>query len=138
MLSGWIHRVETENPERHQLFMVRKVACGHDQAFQEGDVLLSLNEKLITRVSELDIMYDQPALDALIVRDRKELRIKASTVSTDDLETKHALIFCGAGLQRPHHAVRQQISKLPSEVYVSFRVSNPSKSSFTGLVLIPI
>jgi hypothetical protein len=28
-------------------------------------------------------------------------------------------------LQKPHHAVRQQISKLHSEVYVSARVSQP-------------
>ena len=121
--ADWIHRVEVENPERHQLFMVRKVACGQEQSLQEGDILLSLNDKLITRVSELDVMYDHKVLTALIVRDCQEMQLEVPTVPTEDLETDHAIIFCGAVLHRPHHAVRQQISKMHSEVYVSFRVS---------------
>jgi hypothetical protein len=67
-------------------------------------------------------MYDQETLDALIVRNGEEMKIKIRTVPTADLETDRALIFCGAVLQKPHHAVRQQISKLHSEVYVSARV----------------
>ncbi len=101
--------------------MVRKVECGHDQTLQEGDVILTLNGKLITRVSEFDIMYDHEVLDAVIVRNCQEMNIKVPTVPTEDLETDRAVIFCGAVLHRPHHAVRQQISKLHSEVYVSAR-----------------
>ncbi|KAI9851625.1 MAG: hypothetical protein M1838_003219 [Thelocarpon superellum] len=117
----WIQRVEAENPERHQLFMVRKVECGHPQTLQEGDVLLTLNGKLMTRVSELDIMYDHDELDAVIVRKSQEMHIKVPTVPTEDLETDRAVIFCGAVLHAPHHAVRQQSSKMHSEIYVSAR-----------------
>ncbi|PGH23617.1 Pro-apoptotic serine protease [Polytolypa hystricis UAMH7299] len=128
----WIEKVAVANPSRHELFMVRKVDCPTRSAIlenaataantlEEGDVILTLNDKLITRVSEFDIMYDQEDLDALIVRNGEEMRIKLRTVPTEDLETDRALAFCGAVLQRPHHAVRQQISKLHSEVYVSAR-----------------
>ncbi|KAI9811051.1 MAG: hypothetical protein M1827_005633 [Pycnora praestabilis] len=119
--DNWIRMVEEDNPERHQLFMVRKVECGHGQALSEGDVILTLNGKLITRVEDLDVMYNHEVLDAVIVRNCKEMHIKVPTVRTDDLETDRAVIFCGAILHRPHHAVRQQISTLPSEVYVSAR-----------------
>jgi C-terminal processing protease CtpA/Prc len=101
--------------------MVRKVDSGHEHGLQEGDVILTLNNKLITRVSDLDIMYDNDFLDALVVRKRNELSIKIPTVPTEDLETDRAVIFCGATLHRPHHAVRQQISKVHSDVYVSAR-----------------
>lgn len=104
--------------------MVRKVACGLHQSLREGDVLLTLNGNLVTRVSELDVTYHHDVLDALVVRERQEIHIQVATVPTDDVETKHALMFCGAGLQRPHQAVLQQISYLPSEIYVSFRVSS--------------
>ncbi|KAI9811508.1 MAG: hypothetical protein M1832_000883 [Thelocarpon impressellum] len=117
----WIRRVEAENPERHQLFMVRKVECGHEQSLQEGDVVLSLNGSLMTRVSELDVMYDNDVLDAVIVRKSEEMHIRVPTVPTEDLETDRAVIFCGAILHAPHHAVRQQISKMHSEIYVSAR-----------------
>ena len=123
----WIQRVAVANPARHQLFMVRKVDCapasgsGPGDSLQEGDIILTLNDKLITRVSEFDIMYDQEAVDALIVRGGEEMKLRIPTVPTEDLETSRALIFCGAVLQKPHHAVRQQISKLHSEIYVSAR-----------------
>ena len=123
----WIRKVAQANPARHQLFMVRKVDCapasssGDVQSLQEGDIILTLNDKLITKVSEFDIMYDQESLDALIIRNGKEMRIKVATVPTEDLETSRAVMFCGAILQKPHHAVRQQISKLHSDIYVSAR-----------------
>ncbi|KAI9674180.1 MAG: hypothetical protein M1817_001998 [Caeruleum heppii] len=117
----WIRKVEVENPERHQLFMVRKVECGHDQTLKEGDLLLTLNNQLITRVSELDIMYDHEVLDAIVVRESKEVPLKVPTVPTENLETDRAVIFCGAVLHSPHHAVMQQISKLHSKIYVSAR-----------------
>ncbi|KAL9128171.1 MAG: hypothetical protein Q9217_003096 [Psora testacea] len=120
----WIAKVAESNPSHHQLFMVRKTDCappsGHDsQSLQEGDIILTLNGELVTRVSELDIMYDNEHLDALVVRGGKEMQLKVPTIPTDDLETDRAVIFCGAVLHRPHHAVRQQISKLHSDVYVS-------------------
>jgi len=127
----WIQKVAQANPSRHQLFMVRKVDCapatftatnGIDN-FQEADIILTLDGQLITRVSELDMMYEKEVLDALIVRNGQEMRIRVPTVPTEDLETDRAVVFCGAVLQKPHHAVRQQISKLHSEIYVSARVS---------------
>ncbi|RFU30551.1 hypothetical protein B7463_g5795, partial [Scytalidium lignicola] len=120
----WIRKVAEDNSSRHQLFMVRKRTFERSEeaaALLEGDVILTLNGKIITRVNELDVMYDHEVLDAVIVRDCVEMHIQLPTVSADDLETTRAISFCGAILHRPHHAVRQQISKLHSEVYVSAR-----------------
>ncbi|KAK2757567.1 hypothetical protein FQN54_004536 [Arachnomyces sp. PD_36] len=122
----WIQKVAVANPARHQLFMVRKVdcapaSCTNPQTLKEGDIILTLNGNLITRVREFDVMYDQEELDALIVRNGQEMRIKVPTIPTEDVETDRVVIFCGAVIQKPHHAVRQQISKLHSEVYVSAR-----------------
>ena len=110
--------------------MIRKVECGHTQYLQESDVILSINGKIITRVSELDVMYDHGVLDVVVVRKCEEIRLQVPTVPTEDLETNRAVIFCGAILHRPHHAVRQQISVLHSEVYVSARVSFPLSHIF--------
>jgi hypothetical protein len=119
----WIEKATFANPSRHQLFMVCKVDCPsplspNSRSLQEGDVILTLNGQLMTRVSEFDIMYGQETLDALIVRNGKEMEIEISTVSTADLETDRALIFCGAVLQRPRRPVQQLVRKLASEVYV--------------------
>lgn len=117
----WIERVEHDDPERHQLFMVRKVDAGSGNGLQEGDIILTLNDKLITRVSDLDIMYSNDTLKAVIVRKQEQLELDVPTVPTEELETDHIIVFCGAILHRPHHAVRQQISKVHSDIYVSAR-----------------
>ncbi|KAF2239461.1 Pro-apoptotic serine protease NMA111 [Viridothelium virens] len=118
----WIEKVEKEDPERHQLFMVRKIDSGHEGGLQEGDIILTLNDRLITRVSDLDVMYDHTTLDAVIVRKREETSIRVPTIPTQEFETDRAVVFCGAILHRPHHAVRQQISKIHSDIYVSARM----------------
>lgn len=125
--DDWIKKVAQANPSRHQLFTVRKVDCAphvgmsDGQKLQEADIILTINDKLITKVSDFDIMYDKDYLDALVVRKGKEVRLRVPTIPTSDLETTRVVIFCGAVLQRPHHAVRQQISKLHSDIYVSAR-----------------
>ena len=50
-------------------------------------------------------------------------------------KTDHAVVFCGAVLQKPHHAVRQQISKLHSEVYVSAGVGSTTIAFFLHILL---
>ncbi|KAK7956795.1 nuclear serine protease 2 [Apiospora aurea] len=122
--EDWLHKVSEANEHTHQLFMVSKRTFergNKPQVLLEGDIILTLNGNMITRVSELDVMYSHDILDAVIVRKSKELHLQVPTVTTDDVETDHAVSFCGAILHAPHHAVRQQISKLHSEVYVSAR-----------------
>jgi S1-C subfamily serine protease len=117
--EGWIEKTEQADPERHQIFMVRKVDSDHDDGLLEGDVLLTLNGKLVTGSPDLDVMYNKDFLNAVIVRKREEKTIKVSTVATENLETNRIVSFCGATLQRPHQAVRQQTSKIHSDVYIS-------------------
>ncbi|KAI1760861.1 Pro-apoptotic serine protease NMA111 [Hypoxylon sp. FL1150] len=122
--EDWIGKVFETNKSTHQLFMVSKCTferSNNPTVLQEGDIVLTLNGKMITRVSELDVMYSHEVLDAVIVRESEEMKLKVPTSPADNVETDHAISFCGAVLHVPHLAVRQQISKLPSEVYVSAR-----------------
>ena len=122
--EDWIQKVSEVNKHSHHLFMVSKRTYergNHPSVLLEGDIILTLNGEMVTRVSELDVMYSAEVLDAVIVRESKEMQLRVPTVSADDVETDHAISFCGAILHVPHLAVRQQISKLHSEVYVSAR-----------------
>ncbi|KAF2487379.1 Peptidase, trypsin-like protein [Neohortaea acidophila] len=130
----WIDRVEKEDPERHQLFMVRKVDAGNIGGLTEGDIILTLNDRLITRVDDLDVMYNNETLSAVVIRKQEQLALTVPTVPTSELETNHVVVFCGAVLHRPHHAVRQQISKVHSDIYVSARMRG-SPANMYGLGL---
>ncbi|RPB20633.1 trypsin-like serine protease [Terfezia boudieri ATCC MYA-4762] len=126
----WIRKVEEENKERHQLFMVRKVECGYPAVLEEGDVILSINGKVLTRISELDVMYDLEYLDMVILRNCQEMELRVPTIPADGLETDRVVIFCGSVLHRPHLAVRQQISKLHSDIYVAARIRGSPASQY--------
>lgn len=118
----WINKVTLDNPFRHQLYSVRKKSSQQSNetgSLLEGDIILTLNGKIITRNSGLDVMFDHDTLEAVIVRDCIEMNVQLTTLSADDLETSRVLSFCGAILQSPHNAVRQRVSKLHSNVYVS-------------------
>jgi len=118
----WVQRVHSES-DKHQLFMVRKLdADNPENGFQEGDIILTLNGQLVTSVADFDVMYNADVLDAVIVRKKTQMELEVPTVLTTDLETDRAVMFCGAIIQAPHHAVRQQISKLHSKVYCGGRV----------------
>ncbi|OTB08159.1 hypothetical protein M426DRAFT_19304 [Hypoxylon sp. CI-4A] len=133
--EDWIRKVFLTNKHNHQLFMVSKVTFERDHrssVLLEGDIILTLNDKIVTRISEIDVMYSHEILDAVIVRNSKEMHLRVPTSPADNVETNHAISFCGAVIQVPHLAVRQQISKLHSEVYVSAR-SKGSPASQYGL-----
>ncbi|KAJ5367886.1 Pro-apoptotic serine protease, partial [Penicillium cataractarum] len=125
--EDWIQKVMQMSSLRHQLFIIRRVGCHPGKhvsdvptdGFLEADIVLSLDSQPITRVSELNKMSEEESFDALIVRNRQLMHVRVATVAIEHLETDRVVFFCGAILQKPHTAVRQQISKLHSEVYVS-------------------
>ncbi|KAH6255026.1 hypothetical protein HBI40_252590 [Parastagonospora nodorum] len=118
----WIEKIQQTESERHQLYMAKKVNSGEKNDIQDRDILLTLNGELIKSLSDLDVMYGSEFLDAVVVRQGQEVEIRVATIATKDLETDRIVCFCGATLQRPHHAVRQLMKQSPpSDVYVSSR-----------------
>lgn len=126
--ENWVTEVARVNPTKHQLLMVWKLNAPSLSSTQEaltlksGDIILTLNGKLVTQAMDLDMVCSQEVLDVLIVRDGKETRLKVHTSPMEDLETNRALKFCGALFQKPHLAIHQRVLKIPSEIYVSHRV----------------
>ena len=90
--------------------------AGSISGLAEGDILLTLNDRLITKVRDLDVMYSHDTLNAVIVRKQQQIALKIPTIPSCKLETDHVVVFCGAILQRPHHAVRQQTIQVHSTV----------------------
>ncbi|KAH7140862.1 trypsin-like cysteine/serine peptidase domain-containing protein [Dactylonectria macrodidyma] len=119
--SEWVEKVEVRAAD-HQLFTVKRSFQEQVGGLEEADILLTLNGELITEASMLDIMYWNEVLEAQIVRGGQQLTLQLHTILDDDVETVHLINLCGATFQRPHRAIRQQIKKLPSEVYVASRL----------------
>lgn len=115
----WIKETEIADPEHHQLLKVHKVDADHTGGLNEGDVLLTLNDKLVTCSPDLDVMCNNEFLDAVVVRKLEEKSIKVSTATTEEFETDRLILFCGATFQSPHRALHQHMRSIPSGVYLS-------------------
>ncbi|CAJ0542871.1 Ff.00g002950.m01.CDS01 [Fusarium sp. VM40] len=114
----WIGQVQSKTSDR-RLFMVKRGSSPLPDQLREGDVLLTLNDKLVTQISDLDVMYWNESLDVVAVRGGEQISFKAETVVEDEYETSRVVNFCGLTAQKPHRTVRQCIRKLPSEVYIT-------------------
>lgn len=123
----WIERMEKESDNRHQFITVTRVSCtDNDVKLETGDIILSINDKLVTSMSDLDGVVtethdtrESQKLRFKIVRDIEVVDLDISLVEVK--ETEQVVIFAGSIIQKPHHAVRQAMINLPSEVYCIFR-----------------
>lgn len=121
----WIEQL-TQESRRQVFFRVRAITCpppeenfDGDDHLLEDDIVLTVDGKLVTDTKPFGILYDKHYVPATIVRAGQEMAIKVPTVSIEHLETNKAILFQGAILHKPHFAVRQALSELPSEIYVS-------------------
>ncbi|KAF4999359.1 hypothetical protein FGRMN_2500 [Fusarium graminum] len=122
----WIGRVQSR-PSDRRLFKVKRASSHLPDQLREGDVLLTLDDNLITKISDVDVMYWNETLDVVAVRGGEQLSFKAKTVLEDEFETSRVITMCGLTAQKPHRTVRQCIKKLPSEVYIaSWIVGSPA------------
>jgi pro-apoptotic serine protease NMA111 len=119
-----------EKESRHQLLIVKR-AFGTRELL-EGDVLLTLNGELVTKATELDVTYWNESLDAVVLRDSKQMSLVVHTVPSD-METARVVCFAGLVLTKPHLAVRQQIKDLPSEVYVASRQWGSPATAYSNI-----
>ncbi|KAM0465300.1 hypothetical protein ACHAP7_012297, partial [Fusarium lateritium] len=114
----WISQVQSRSSDR-RLFMVKRASSSLPNSLEEGDILITLDGKLITQLSDVDVMYWKESLDIVAVRSGEQISFKAQTVLEDEFETSRVVNFCGLTAQKPHRTVRQCIKKLPSEVYIT-------------------
>ncbi|KAI8615684.1 trypsin-like cysteine/serine peptidase domain-containing protein [Chytriomyces sp. MP71] len=130
----WIRKVEEANPHRRQLFIVRRLeAEGKTSKYlKELDLILSIEGKTITRISEADVGVWPETVEVVVLRGKKEMTVHVPTELLDGEGTSKVVVWAGAVFQEPHRAVLHQSNTLPSRVYVSGR-SKGSPSYMYGL-----
>lgn len=120
----WIKQVENSGKDRLQFLAVSRVSvpeAGEPKTnFETGDIVLSIDGKPVYGITDITAQSTKDKLAFKIVRKRQELEIEVPTVEIKP--TNHLVFWCGAVLQAPHHAVRQSMMNLPSQVYVTNRM----------------
>ncbi|KAH3901392.1 probable Pro-apoptotic serine protease NMA111 [Saccharomycodes ludwigii] len=122
----WIERMEQSSTTRIQFISVDRVSYTKEikNRLYPGDVILAVNDKLVQSMRAVygivnTIPDKEITLKFKIVRNSTVVELPIKTIQVQ--ETDSIVIFSGALVQEPHHAVLQAMTNLPSRVYVTFK-----------------
>ncbi|KAI7866010.1 trypsin-like cysteine/serine peptidase domain-containing protein [Spinellus fusiger] len=119
--DAWVKKIEKSGSTRHTLLYVLNIldessACS--KVLSVGDVILSINEQLVTRMPNI-MQMDQETVPMVILRDGKELDVNVPLSELGGQETTRVVGWQGALIQKPYKSVLEQVRNVPQGVYVS-------------------
>ena len=116
----WVDRVSDVHEGGGNLFKVRGVSkMGREtSSLREGDIVLTMNDQLVTRPGDFDMMYQHESLEACVWRHGKALSVTVLSEDPNRLETNQIIKVFGATIQAPHHGLREGENGPPSNVYI--------------------
>lgn len=120
--DAWVKKIEESGSTRHTLLYVLNILDERSlcaKVLNVGDVILSVNGKLVTRMSHMMLVHEQDTIDMVILRDGKELNVTVPMSEFSGYETTRVIGWQGALIQRPYKAVLEQVRNVPAGVYVS-------------------
>jgi S1-C subfamily serine protease len=117
----WIARIENTGATERAVYQVRRTEVGSQssQVLQTLDLILTLNGKILSKMSDIDELSHLPELDITILRGKKILDLKVKQDLVQGNGTDRIVVWAGTIIQAPHKAVLQQSTTLPSRVYIS-------------------
>ncbi|ONH68291.1 hypothetical protein BON22_1952 [Cyberlindnera fabianii] len=127
----WVTKVEDAERDRMQFMAVSRAAVPVDQhkpELEAGDIVLTVNDELVHDTMDLRRHCEGDSLTMRIVRRKKELEVVVPLVHIES--TDHIVIWSGVIIQAPHHAIRQSMVNLPSQVYVTGRARGSPAAAF--------
>lgn len=137
--QDWITKFEEVCEDQISFLTVDRVVAAPlnrpQLPLKTGDILLSVNDQIVKEMRDLNVMYEAESLNFKVIRQKKEIDLTVPTIDTNILNTTHIIFWCGAAIQAPHHGVRQQMEKIPSEVYITGRSSGGPAQQYA---LLPI
>jgi len=118
----WLDRLEVHNPAARRALTVTRLVAGSPaaKALKNGDMILSVDDELVTTFRELERAVQKPDVDIVVWRDGESIDMRLETVALDGEGIQRAVAWAGTLLQDPHRAMSAQRGIEPSGVYIAF------------------
>lgn len=120
--EAWLDKLESHNPRGRRALSVSRLVAGSPAAeqLQNGDMILAVNDKLVTTYRELERAVQHPRVALTVWRDNEALDIELDTIALGGEGVKRAVSWAGALLHDPHRAMAAQRGIEPTGVYIAF------------------
>ena len=121
--ADWIKRMEQASPVERQVLSVARMVGGSpvQRLLRQGDLLLAVDGQTMIRFRDVErAVADKPNVTLTVWRGDSERKIEVNTVALSGVDVDRVVLWAGATLQAPHHAMLAQRGMLPVGVYVAF------------------
>jgi len=120
--EAWLDKLEVHNPSARRALTVTRLVAGSPaaRALKNGDMILSVDDHLVTTFRELERVVQKPDVDIVVWRDGEAIDMTLETVVLDGKGIQRAVAWAGTLLQDPHRAMSAQRGIEPSGVYIAF------------------
>ncbi|GJJ76780.1 pro-apoptotic serine protease NMA111 [Entomortierella parvispora] len=122
LTDEWVQRIESDSSSKHQLLYVLSLldtTSPCSQMLKVGDIILELEGEVATGMKDLERARSVEHVNITVLREGKELHLVVPTVPMVGTDTNRIVAWAGALIQMPYKAVLEQVSNVPSGVYVS-------------------
>ncbi len=118
----WVRRLQAHDPQRPQALSVLRTVAGApaSRLLQPGDLLLSVDDKPVTRMREVERAVQREAVSLLVLREGRTMVISVPTAALGGRGVRRAMMWAGALLQEPYRDMAAQRAVEPYGVYVAF------------------
>ncbi|HZO24080.1 MAG TPA: trypsin-like peptidase domain-containing protein, partial [Steroidobacteraceae bacterium] len=119
----WTHKLAEQNPTQRQALTVVRMVGGSpaSHALQQGDIVLSIDGKVVTRFREAErAAADKDHVNVVVWRGSGEQSLDVQTVVLPGADIARLVEWAGATLQAPHRAMSAQRGIPPVGVYVGY------------------
>ncbi|KAK4514241.1 F-box domain-containing protein [Mucor velutinosus] len=120
----WITKIKSKATDKQPSVLyvlgITDISSLSGQQLKPGDILLTINDTIVTNISDIGYFHDQEALRLTILRDGQELNLVVPTTSFDGKETTEVIGWQGMVIQDTYASAKEQIQKqVPEGVYLS-------------------
>ncbi len=118
----WVRRLEENDPVRRRALSITRLVAGTPAAklLQNGDVILAIDDKVVTSYRELENAVQKPEVLVTVWRVDQVHEIRIETAALDGRGIDRAIAWAGALMQDPHRAMAAQRGVEPYGVYVAY------------------
>ncbi|KAJ1733437.1 hypothetical protein LPJ61_001561 [Coemansia biformis] len=118
--SAHVNAMTQESPNARSMLKVTKVLRvrpAGEASLEIGDIILSVDGNVVSRMDDVSCFYGRDSVDLSIVRRGEEVGLTVRTSPLVGSNTRRVIFWAGSYLQEPYPQVLQQASHVASRVH---------------------
>jgi len=122
MSEEWLQKLVKHDPERRQALVIARTVAGSvaSKVLNTGDVLLAIDGKVVTTFREVEKAVQHDKVTLTVLRGPQQIDVVVDTATLSGVDVDRLVVWAGALLQAPYHALLQQHDSATQGVFISY------------------